>query len=322
MLSQILLPIAATLFCYGLFHVVQFLYHELTSPLRSMVGPRNPSFVLGNFNEMMDDASLPAQWRSEFGRTFRFKGLFSISELHSSDIKAVNHIVSKSTIYRRLPVNQDFLKRLLGEGILSAQVDEHKRQVSVSNNQAFGVAQIRLLTEVLIDKGVQLRDLWAHKIAQGNGAATIDVLEWLRRTTLDVIGQAGFHYEFDALHEKGQSNELNKAFTQLLHSPHSQRDAGFRRAQSIIPFLKLLPVPGTRNRRKTRDTMNSIGRQIISTSKDSLMASQREKTDSKRDLLSVLLKANLSSDLPESQRLSDAEVIARRWRCFVNVCIR
>ncbi|KAJ7473726.1 cytochrome P450 [Mycena galericulata] len=281
MLSQILLPIVATLFCYWLLHAVQFLYHEFTSPLRNMVGPRNPSFVLGNFKEMMDDASLPAQWRREFGRTFRLKGLFSISELHSSDIKAVNHIVSKSTIYQRVP------------------------------NQAFGAPQIRALTEVFIDKGIQLRDLWTHQVEQGNGAATIDVLEWLRRTTLDVIGEAGFNYEFDALHEKGQSNELNKAFNELLHSPSSQWDAGFRRAQSIIPFLKLLPVPGSRNLRKTRDTMNSIGKQIISTSKDSLMASQGEKTNGKRDLLSVLLKANLSSDLPESQRLSDAEVIAQ-----------
>ncbi|KAJ7434091.1 cytochrome P450 [Mycena galericulata] len=278
MLSQILLPIVATLFCYWLLHAVQFLYHEFTSPLRNMVGPRNPSFILGNFKEMMDDATLPAQWRREFGRTFRLKGLFSISELHSSDIKAVNHIVSKSTIYQRVPVNRDFLRRLLGDG----------RSYAFGPNQAFGAPQIRALTEVFIDKGIQVSLVLF--LEQGNGAATIDVLEWLRRTTLDVIGEAGFNYEFDALHEKGQSNELNKSFNELLHSPSSQRDAGFRRAQSIIPFLKLL---------------------IISTSKDNLMASQGEKTNGKRDLLSVLLKANLSSDLPESQRLSDAEVIAQ-----------
>ncbi|KAJ7434100.1 cytochrome P450 [Mycena galericulata] len=311
MFSQILLPIAATFLCYGLLHVVQLLYHELTSPLRNVTGPRNPSFILGNLKEMMDDASLPAQWRSEFGRTFRFKGLFSISELHSSDIKAVNHIISKSAIYRRAPSTRDFVKRLVGSGLLTLELDEHKRQVIMVQNQAFGVAQIRLLTDVFIDKGVQLRDIWAQKIEQQNGAATIDVLEWLRRTTLDVIGQAGFDYEFDALHERGQSNELNTAFSELLHSPEAQRNAIFRRAQSIIPFLKLLPVPGTRNLKKTRDTMKSIARQIISTSKASLMASQEEKTDGKRDVLSVLLKANLSSDLPESQRLSDAEVIAQ-----------
>ncbi|KAJ7473713.1 cytochrome P450 [Mycena galericulata] len=308
MLSQILLPIAATLLCYGLLHVVQFLYHELTSPLRNVAGPRNPSFILGNLKEMMDDASLTAQWRSEFGRTFRFKGLFSISELHSSDIKAVNHIISKSAIYRRAPSTREFVKRVVGGGLLTVELDEHKRHVS---NQAFGVAQIRHLTDVFVDKGVQLRDIWAQKIAQENGAATIDVLEWLRRATLDVIGQAGFNYEFDALHEKGQSNELNTAFTELLHSPHAQRDAIFRRAQSIIPFLKLLPVPGTRNRRKTHDTLKSIGKQIVWASKASLKASQEEKTEGKRDVLSVLLKANLSSDLPESHRLSEAEVIAQ-----------
>ncbi|KAJ7442709.1 cytochrome P450 [Mycena galericulata] len=116
---------------------------------------------------------------------------------------------------------------------------------------------------------------------------------------------------FDALHEKGQSNELNKAFTDLLHSPQAQCDVRFRRAQSIIPFLKLLPVPGTQTLRKTHDTMHSIGRQIISSSKDSLMASQEDKTDAKRDVLSVILKANMFSN--ESHRLSDAEVIAQMF---------
>ncbi|KAJ7447523.1 cytochrome P450 [Mycena galericulata] len=311
MISRILLPLAATFICYALYHIVQILYREFTSPLRHIAGPRNPSFVLGNFKEIANDSQLMSKWRSEFGRTFRFQGLFSISELHTSDLKAVNHVVNNSTIYRKAPQTRDFAKRLLGDGILSVEMDDHKRQVS--SNQAFGPAQVRLLTEVFVDKAVQLRDIWAQQVARDNsGAARIDVLDGLRRMTLDVIGEAGFHYQFDALDEEGKPNELNEVFTDLLHSPHAQLYAGFRFAQSIVPILKLLPVPGAHLRKKAFTTMDSIGRQIVSNTKVDLKASEGEKTlYGRNDLLSVLLKSNLSTNLPESQRMSDAEVIAQ-----------
>lgn len=38
----------------------------------------------------------------------------------------------------------------------------------------------------------------------------------------------------------GKPNELNQAFTDLLHSPNAGRDAGFRIAQSLVPILRLL----------------------------------------------------------------------------------
>lgn len=96
MISQVALPIAATLLCYVLLRAVQSVYRNLTSPLRHMVGPKNPSFVLGNFKEMavsvspgviavcthtydyQDDPNLTSKWRNEFGRNFEFKGLFSV----------------------------------------------------------------------------------------------------------------------------------------------------------------------------------------------------------------------------------------------------
>jgi hypothetical protein len=58
--------------------------------------------------------------------------------------------------------------------------------------------------------------------------------------------------------------------------------------------------------------MFSIGRQIVSESKVNMKASNGEKNlGGGRDLLSILLKANMSTNIPEAQRLSDAEVVAR-----------
>ncbi|KAJ7714562.1 cytochrome P450 [Mycena olivaceomarginata] len=283
MISQIIVPIAGTLLCYLLFHASQIIYCNLTSPLRHMVGPKNPSFVFGNFKDIGADPNLTNKWRSEFGANFLFSGL-SISELHTSDLKAVNHIVARPEIYQKAASNR--------ARILSVELDEHKR-----HNPAFGVAQIRAVPEIFVEKAVQLRDIWALQAEQQNGAACIEVLSWLRRMTLDVIGQAGFNYQFDALENNGKSNELDEVFTELFHSPQANMYNVFRLSQAIMPILRLMPGPGRNLLRAARNKMYIIGKQI-----ESLIG--------KRDLLSILLKANLSTTIPETQRLNDTEVIS------------
>ncbi|KAJ6605399.1 cytochrome P450 [Mycena vulgaris] len=311
MFSQILLPVAATLLCYGLLHLGQSVYRHLTSPLRRVVGPKSPSLILGNFKQMADDFHLTQKWRNEFGPNFMFKGLFSISELHTSDLKAINHIVTNSTLYQKAPSTLARLQPLLGRGILGVELDEHKRHRRVMN-PAFGSAQIRVVTEVFVEKAIQLRDIWAGKIAQENGKAQIDVLSGVRRMTLDVIGQAGFNYDFDALERKGKPNELNEVFTQLFHSPQANRYRLFMSSQAILPILGLLPVPGTNIRHAARTKMDSIGSQIVTSNKANIKATDDEKAlGGRRDLLGILLKANLSPNIPEKQRLSEAEVIAQ-----------
>ncbi|KAJ7246829.1 cytochrome P450 [Mycena haematopus] len=317
MILQIVLPIAATFLCYVLFHASQILYRNLTSPLRYVDGPKNPSFIFGNFKEMGDDAYLTTKWQDQFGGTFRFNGLFSTSELHTTDLKAITHLVSRPDIYQKAPAMRSSFEILVGRGILSVENEEHKRHRRALN-PAFGVPQVRVLTEIFVEKAVQLRDIWAGQVAQGNGAARIEVTSWLRRMTLDVIGQAGFNYRFDALETDGKPNELNDAFTDLLHSPHALRYAGFRLAQGIVPFLKLVPGPGWNIVRAARNKMFGIGKQIVNKSKADIRASEGEKAlGGRRDLLSSLLKANMSTSIPESHRLDDTEVVGQIPAFFV-----
>ncbi|KAJ7452640.1 cytochrome P450 [Mycena latifolia] len=329
MIYQILFPIAATLFCYVLLYLAQLAYRELASPLRHVGGPKSPSFLFGNFKQMTvrSDAHVTEKWRSEFGPNFRFRGLFSMSEFHTSDVKALNHIMTNSAIYQRAPFSIENSRLLLGHGILTVVQDEHKRQASLAQlltiicligNPAFGVAQIKLITEVFVEKVVRLRDIWAAQVARNPSATRVEVLSWLRRMTLDVIGQAGFDYDFDSLNPTGDSNELHEAFTELLHSPNAARTTMFRLLQSIMPALQLLPLPGMKALATARQGMLSIGGKIVSTSKAATKASGGEGAlNGRRDLLSVLLKANMSTNIPESQRLTDDEVIAQIPAFFI-----
>lgn len=55
--------------------------------------------------------------------------------------------------------------------------------------------------------------------------------------------------------------------------------------------------------------MNDIGRQLMQECKADI--NELKMSWIKRDLLSLLLRANVSADLPPSQRMSDADVLSR-----------
>ncbi|KAJ7106475.1 cytochrome P450 [Mycena crocata] len=311
MISQFLLPIIGTLLGYVLFHLAQFLYHDVTSPLRNIVGPKSPSFVLGNFKQISDDALLMDKWRREFGPIFQFKRLFSVRELHTADTKAISHIITHSDVYQKLPIAPYSVKQFMGEGILTAELGEHKRQRRILN-PAFGVAHIRQMTEVFVEEAAKLRDFWDAEITGGDTKQhTIDVLSWMRKLTLDVIGKAGFNYQFHSM--ENRPNDLSEVLSQLFQSPTSQRDRMFRLFQAMVPILRIIPVPGDQLFYKARSRMFGIGREIVE--KNKLACKESMEADKpfsgRRDLLSLLLKANLATDIPDHQRLSNDEVIGQ-----------
>ncbi|KAK7012408.1 cytochrome P450 [Favolaschia claudopus] len=287
MISQLLLPIAGTAIFYVLLHAARFLYGICLPPLRYLAGPKNHSWVFGNVKQMGEDAYLTAKWRDQYGPVFLFRVLFSRSELYNSDIKSVNHIITNSTIYQKPQRMLASAEHLLG----GANRIEYSEGLWSVPNPAFGVSQIRQVTEIFVEKGVQLRELWNHEISenQSNGGMEIEVLGWMRRLTLDVIGQAGFNYQFNALEPQGKANELS---------------------DGALPILKFVPGLGSAVIAAARTRMLSIGSGIVSESKARVLAAApEEKTLSgKRDLLSTLLKANLSAGVPATQRLDDTEV--------------
>nr|GAT55890.1 predicted protein [Mycena chlorophos] len=309
-ISEILVPIVVTVLAYFLYHALQVLRQNLASPLRGILpSPPIPNYVVGNFKQMAENPHMTAIWREKYGQNFIFHGLLSMNELYTSDLKALNHISAHPEIYQRGPLFRDLARRLIGEGILSAEQEQHRR-----HNPAFGTAQIRVITEIFVEKALELRDTWTSKITQQE--KTIEVLSGLRSMTLDVIGRAGFGYEFRALDPTAGPNPLNIAFFDLFHSPKSKLYSLMRLAQSMVPLLKLVPLPGTFVLKNARLRMDNIGRQIVKESKTNLMTSTLsdggvKSLGKQRDVLSVLLKANMALGLPESQRLTEAEVIAQ-----------
>ena len=74
--------------------------------------------------------------------------------------------------------------------------------------------------------------------------------------------------------------------------------------------------------------MARVGNTLLSNAKIAARASSTEKGEieknslGSRDLLSLLVKANMATDIPESQKLSDEDVLARTFRPLFAVCDR
>ncbi|KAJ7078786.1 cytochrome P450 [Mycena epipterygia] len=313
--SQFWVSIAGTLACYVFIHLAKVLYGELTSPLRDLPGPSAATPLLGHFKQINDDPTLTSKWHGEFGSNFQLRGLLNKRELYTADTKALNHIMMNDYLYQKGPVERKIINDLLGNGLLAVEMDDHKRQRKILN-PAFGVPQIRELTGIFIQKSVQLRDIWTRQIEDDSGSSRLDVFAGLRKMTLDVIGEAGFNYEFNALEPKAQPNELVQVLHNVFHSGQSKQQAAFRFVQASIPILSIFPTPVGRMVQKAHRKMVKIGNQLLADSKAALKTEGDEAT-SGRDLLSIMVKANTSDDIPEHQRLSDADVIAQIPTFFI-----
>ncbi|KAJ7191866.1 cytochrome P450 [Mycena pura] len=313
MTSQFLIPIVATVGFYAAYHLFKMVQKDKTHPLRDLPGPEGGNFVLGHFRKLFQNHSVTDKWREEFGANYQIRGLFNRRQLYTTDTRALTHILVNDDIYQKGHVSHKIVTSLLGNGLLSVETTEHKRQRKIVN-PAFGVPQIRGLTEIFNQKSVQLRDIWSREI-RDSGSSRIDIFGWLRKMTLDVIGEAGFNYRFNALDPNGQINELEEALTRLMHSPQSHRQSAMRALQAEIPILAFLPTPGARIMDGARGKMMDIARQLLVDSQADIKAGGISAT--KRDLLSLLVRSNTTHEIQEGLRLSDTEVIAQIPTFFV-----
>ncbi|KAJ7453487.1 cytochrome P450 monooxygenase [Mycena latifolia] len=307
---RLCLPLLATAVTGVLLQLARILLRDLASPLRKLAGPRNPSLIFGNFRELQNDPQLTKKWRDQFGATFQFRDLFNARMLYTADPIAIDHILKHHVIYqKRSVVRPARNNRLIGQGLLGVEGEDHKRQRRVMN-PAFGTAQIRSLTDVFVGKSVQLRDVWIEKVREGS--ARIDVLSWLNKMTLDVIGHAGFDYELNSLNPDGTSSEMHQAIDALFHSPNAPRAGILPRLMPAIPLLRFLPLPGRKVVRDARDKLIGIGNQLIAERKATIKAAGDPKAGpGGRDLFSLILSANMDANLPEHHRMTDAEVIGQ-----------
>ncbi|KAF7968666.1 hypothetical protein HWV62_29753 [Athelia sp. TMB] len=259
---------------------------RVSSPLNDLPGPKPSHWFFGNFREIgASNHAVVGKWAARWGPTVSFYSVFRDKALCTIDHKAVNHVLTHSDIYQKPASQRDRVALALGNGVLLAEGDAHRQQ-----------------------RKVLLRDVWSGLIADSKDAPTrVEATIWLSRATLDIIGQAGFNYDFSSLDTTKEPGELMKAFGSLFKTPGL---GGLRIARLFVPISRFLPTAQMKRLKLAQKAMLRIGAGLLADAQ-AAQASGDKSGAQGRDLLSLLVHANTAEDIPPSQRLSDADVIAQ-----------
>jgi len=298
------------------------LLQPLTSGLKDLPGPESKGYLMGNVAEILagEGRSVQMGWTEKYGPIYRYSTMLGGYRLYSTDTRVLSYVVANAAEFPKPDDLRDTLGVVLGKGLLFVEGATHKRQRQVMN-PSFGPSQIRNLSPIFFDKAQELRGILIDKMATlpENAIYQADMLAWLSRAALDVIGLAGFGYDFSSLSEGSESDSLASAFNTAFGGALAPNALEMMR--TLFPILQFIPDWSERTRKvkESHATMRRIGTKIIEDKKAALVAGVGggkeavvEKNNVKdRDLLSLLIKANIASDVAESQRMSDEEVLAQ-----------
>ncbi|PIL29235.1 cytochrome P450 [Ganoderma sinense ZZ0214-1] len=323
LVSQVFLGTFVALLVAVLWKLGPYLLIPFRSSLLNLPGPPSPGWLFGSLKDVYysDGSVIIDEWIEEYGSNVMHRGFLNMPRLFTTDTRALSHILTHSADYQKPEEERKNLSDILGRGILSAEGDQHRQQRRVLN-PAFGPSQIRELTDIFVSKSNELRDLWMSTITTQGEVARIDVLKDLSKMTLDVIGLAGFNYNFNSLNPHDKPNELGRLFQEAFNVPDKIPILLILR--TFFPIFRLFPDKQLRTIAEARAAMHRIGMQLILEKKAEIARGQAEKNSDQeklldgerrdlrsRDLLTLLIKANMAADIPESQRLSDEDVLAQ-----------
>ncbi|EJF57366.1 cytochrome P450 [Dichomitus squalens LYAD-421 SS1] len=277
-------------------------------------GPPPKSFVSGNLEQLFDrDAwGFHDEVAQNYGPVVKINAVLGGKWLYVFDPTALRSIVLKEKgTFDQIPWLIQSTRLLLGPGILGVLGEAHRRQRKMLT-PVFSDANLRVLTPVFYDV--------AHRLVQGisrtvlDSPRSVDMLDWMGRAALEIIGKAGMGHSFDPLTSDGSSDPYTKAAkTPLSFTPAM---VAMRQASPILTsmgparlrrwIVDLLPIPQVQQLKDVVDVLHDTSLRIIDEKKAAL---QRGDTAQGKDIIGILLKANMAAAAEE--RLPDEQIIGQ-----------
>ncbi|KAG9045759.1 hypothetical protein FS837_005680, partial [Tulasnella sp. UAMH 9824] len=288
------------------------------SPLKDLPGPETyDSIIFGNMKRVIvsQTSVVHEEWYEKYGHVIQYRGFLLSRRLATKDPKALAYILNHADSYPKPPQMREGFQQILGNG------DDHRRQRRIMN-PSFGPGQLRDLMPIFYDKAYELKDSWVQQIEAAIDPEGIDadVFVWLNRATLDIIGLAGFGYDFNSVAE-GEKNELAQAFARLFTPP--SRIPVIDMLAERFPILRFIPTEGARKTAESKEIMARVGRQLVEEKRAAILAeaSLSGNLDKKqfkgKDILSVIIKANMATDVKDTEKMSDQEVMDQIYTMLV-----
>ncbi|KAI0350849.1 cytochrome P450 [Trametes cingulata] len=287
------------------------------SPLDIVAGPESKSIVSGNLPELFDtDAwGFHDKISTEYGPVVKINALLGREWLYVFDPVALQSIVLKEQgTYDQIEWLVRSNNMLLGAGLLSVLGPAHRKQRKMLM-PVFSAKHLRDLTPVFYE--VTNRLIEAISMRVGDAPRDLDMLDWMGRTALEIIGQAGMGHSFDPLVSDEATDPFNKAAKVYLPLSFTPLMMVVRQ---LSPFLTRLGPAWLRRRivdlvpsadiQKLKDAADVLYKTSVRIIEEKKLALQKGEYAAGKDIMSVLLKANMAA-VNDADKLSDEEIVGQ-----------
>lgn len=200
------------------------------------LGPPSEHWFFGNVRALMgaETGAKQASWTKRYGPTLIYHSGYRRRNVMTIDYHAITFIHKHPQIFDRPPENQDAFRNVTGQSVLSATGDDHKRMRKIMA-PAFGPVQIRDMVPSMFAKAYQVRD----ELLRTSHGGIIDAIDWMNKAAVDVIGTAGFGYEFGAV--RSDRNEVLEKM-KAMRAAQANRDFIGMLQSMGLPFTKHITV--------------------------------------------------------------------------------
>lgn len=292
----------------------------IRSPLDNVPGPRSPSLLSGHLEDLFHRHKgwqLHNELSNSYAGVSRIRGFLGKRVLYVFDHAALQSIILKDQQYYEessffLSINL----LLFGPGLGSTLHEQHRKQRKMLN-PVFSINHMRNMSPIFYRVTHKLRDGIQKQVVGAPG--DVDMLNWMSRTALELVGQGGLGYSFDPLVEDSK-NKLGDAIKVIipalwalgglvLLTPYALKlgSAPFRRR-----LLDLLPSKKVQFVKGLTDVMDAHSKDIISRKRLALSKGDEavlQQVGEGKDIISILMRAN--TEVVENERLSEEELLAQ-----------
>ncbi|ODN87686.1 hypothetical protein L198_06910 [Cryptococcus wingfieldii CBS 7118] len=312
-------------------------------PFRNLPDPGPGHWLLGHVMNVFLAPTPNATnitFHKAHGPTIKYRTQLGRFEVSTIDPTAIAYILNHPDIFVKPPALRDWLYLRIGNGLVTAEGEHHKKQRKAMI-PSFSPAAIRELAPVMLDVANELKDkldgLIAHKdeytlspspakpIDAVPGGAKVNILRYINMSTFDVIGLTGFGHSFGSLSDR--KNDLTASMQRFLQNMFVARLVDYLFGQ----YQFQLPTEKNRVVNKEKQEILEFARRIAAERKKEILEQSygegiNKKQDIGKDLLSLLsesfgrllcilneltgwtVKANMASDMKPNERLTDEDV--------------
>ncbi|KAJ7031887.1 cytochrome P450 [Mycena alexandri] len=295
-------------------------------PYAFIPGP-NPSSAVGYLLDLHSTEALPWHFNipEEFGHVARLKGgLAGADALYITDPAALNAILIRQQAW--FPESTEFAGLFgiihCGDGVASVQGREHKKQRKYMD-VLFTASRVSKLTPMFYQVTSQLQSKITNALAGKPPGQVLDMLDYLTRAALEIIGTAGIGHTFNSFDDKSEAfDEFHGAITSVL--PLASRLflvlpflESWRKIQPVwlrrtLASIATFPWPAAKRFRSAVDTMHPVYVQLYNARKKALeeggSAALADTAAGGKDLITSMIQANWDAD--EGDKMSDGAVLA------------